>query len=95
MSSKGNCFVLLLVLGVTVMPGCRTNKSAFTYATPPRPTTTYASTGPTADTLPALAPPASADANYSSPADATVTPSGYSPAPSKSSAGCTSGCCSG
>jgi len=96
-SSKRVCFVLLSALGVSVMSGCRSNKSAFSYAAPQPPTTSYASVEPQSnavpDQLPVMAPPTTVAA-YSTPADSSYAPSDYSPTPSKSSSGCSSGCCS-
>jgi len=109
MSSVGVRLVLLSVLGVTVLSGCRTGKSDFSFAPQKRPTTSLASSGPfaapgpqtnaTAVPTPSTAggQPATA-ATYSLPAGNAYTPalpSSYSPAPSKSSSGCSSGCCSG
>jgi len=96
--SKGACFVLLSVLGASVMSGCRSNKSAFSFASPQQPSTSYVSTEPQSNTapgsLPVMTAPAAA-ASYSSPSDSTFTPTDYTPTPSKSSSGCASGCCSG
>jgi len=103
MLSKRACFVLLSVLGVSVMSGCRSNKSTYSFAPPQPPTTSYASSSYASseppsnavpDSLPVMAPPTTAADAYSTPADSSYIPSDYSPTPSKSSSGCASGCCS-
>jgi hypothetical protein len=102
MPSVGNYLGLLLVLGASVLSGCRSNKSDFSFASPRQPTPIQASlpltsavpqTGVVPDSLPVMTPPPTAP-SYSTPAAPTYAPMDFSPTPKKSS-GCSSGCCSG
>jgi len=93
-SSVGGRFVLLTVFGALLLPGCRSNKSDYSFASPRQPTPVRPSTSiapgvsqssVAADTLPVMTPP---------PAASSYAPVDFSPTPEKSS-GCSSGCCSG
>jgi len=99
MSSKGFCWVLASVLGASMLSGCRSNKPAFSYASPQPSELAIASVGPPAPTqLAQEVQPTAATAGLP-PASSSYTPSysapSYSSPPSKSSAGCSSGCCGG
>jgi hypothetical protein len=98
MSSKLFRVVLFSFLGVSVMPGCRSNKSVFTYAPPQPALVSLASVEPQSDAVPSQSTEAvqpAADSTYSPPEESLYPASDYSPTPSKSSPGCSSGCCSG
>lgn len=94
MLSKGFFLVLVSVLGVSVLSGCRSNKSTFSYAAPQPSEIAIASVGPPAPTQLAEEMQLAAATTYSkpdaTPTDSAYVPSTYSASPKASSSGCCS-----
>ena len=95
MFAKSTGFVFLCVLGVTLLTGCRSDKSSFSYS-PPQPSTTLladteqqsnaAPTQPGEQEQTLIAQASNSSAAYVSPSDYSSKSNAYS--------GCSSGCCS-
>ena len=96
MSSKGIHFILLFVLSVSFSTGCRSNKFAFSDASPKPMASAYAAVEPQSSAVSAQSTEVAqtSAAAYPSLTDTNYSPIEYSPTSSGSSTGCTSGCCS-